>query len=114
MAADPHSIAHIVVTTNLACAAGLVGATVTAWIWLGKPDFSITLTGALGGLVAITHNDPAAGSRGPQRFGLRPTVPPSIHGGGPLDKAARVVDGRARPDARSLSSTGLRSYFQFW
>ncbi len=54
MAADPGAIAHIVVTTNLACAAGLLASTLVAWIWLGKPDFSMTVNGALGGLVAIT------------------------------------------------------------
>lgn len=54
MAADPTAIAHIVITTNMACAAGLLGATITAWMWLGKPDFSMTINGALAGLVAIT------------------------------------------------------------
>ncbi|MDA1051561.1 MAG: ammonium transporter [Planctomycetota bacterium] len=48
------SVAHIVVTTNMACAGGLVTATLTAWIVLGKPDFSMTINGALAGLVAIT------------------------------------------------------------
>ncbi|MEE8452046.1 MAG: ammonium transporter [Thermoguttaceae bacterium] len=47
-------VAHIVVTTNLACAAGLLSATVLAWVVLGKPDFSMTINGALAGLVAIT------------------------------------------------------------
>lgn len=54
MAVDSSLIAHIVVTTNMACAAGLLGSTLTAWLWLGKPDFSMTVNGALGGLVAIT------------------------------------------------------------
>jgi len=54
MAADPGAISHIVVTTNMACAAGLLSATVLAWIWLGTPDFSMTVNGALAGLVAIT------------------------------------------------------------
>ncbi len=54
MAADPGAISHIVVTTNLACATGLLTATITAWILLGKPDFSMTVNGALAGLVAIT------------------------------------------------------------
>jgi len=48
------AISHIVITTNLACAAGLMAATVTAWTVLGKPDFSMTVNGALAGLVAIT------------------------------------------------------------
>jgi ammonium transporter, Amt family len=51
---DGTAIAHIVVTTNLACAAGILAATFTAWLWLGKPDFSMTVNGALAGLVAIT------------------------------------------------------------
>ncbi len=48
------AVAHIVVTTNMACAAGLVAATITAWTVMGKPDFSMTVNGALAGLVAIT------------------------------------------------------------
>ncbi len=51
---NTRSVANIVVTTNMACAAGLVAATVVAWIFLGKPDFSMTVNGALAGLVAIT------------------------------------------------------------
>ncbi|MBI83431.1 MAG: ammonium transporter [Planctomycetaceae bacterium] len=47
-------VAHIVVTTNLACAAGLIVATLLSWSVLGKPDFSMTVNGALAGLVAIT------------------------------------------------------------
>ena len=48
------AVAHIVVTTNLSCAAGLLAATLVAWGMLGKPDFSMTVNGALAGLVAIT------------------------------------------------------------
>jgi len=48
------AVAHIVVTTNLSCAAGLLTATIVSWIVLGKPDFSMTVNGALAGLVAIT------------------------------------------------------------
>jgi ammonium transporter, Amt family len=53
MAATP-SIAHIAVTTNLAAAAGAISAMVAAWMMFGKPDASMTLNGALAGLVAIT------------------------------------------------------------
>lgn len=53
MAADL-SIAHIAVTTNLAAAAGAIAAMLTAWILFKKPDVSMTLNGALAGLVAIT------------------------------------------------------------
>ena len=54
MAVDPNFISHVVITTNMACAASLVSATLVAWLWLGKPDFSMTVNGALAGLVAIT------------------------------------------------------------
>ncbi|MBN2328501.1 MAG: ammonium transporter [Candidatus Omnitrophica bacterium] len=47
-------LAVIAVTTNLAAAAGTVGALITAWIKFGKPDAGMTLNGALAGLVAIT------------------------------------------------------------
>ena len=45
---------HIVVTTNLACAAGLLLATLTSYFLTRRPDFSMTVNGALAGLVAIT------------------------------------------------------------
>ena len=48
------SIAHIVLTTNLACAAGLLVATLVSWVKVGTPDFGMTVNGALAGLVAIT------------------------------------------------------------
>ena len=54
MAADPGFIAHVAMTTNLACCAAILSSTVLAWIMLGKPDFSMTVNGALAGLVAIT------------------------------------------------------------
>ncbi|MBN1595472.1 ammonium transporter, partial [candidate division FCPU426 bacterium] len=44
----------IAVTTNLAAAAGAVGAMITIWIKSKKPDTSMTLNGVLAGLVAIT------------------------------------------------------------
>ncbi len=48
------SIATIAVTTNLAAAAGAITAMFTIWAQYGKPDTSMTLNGALAGLVAIT------------------------------------------------------------
>lgn len=51
---DAYAIGHLFVTTNLAAA---VAATVTmfvTWIRYKKPDVSMTLNGALAGLVAIT------------------------------------------------------------
>ena len=54
MAADPKAISHVAMTTNLACAAAVLSSTIMAWIMLGKPDFTMTINGALAGLVAIT------------------------------------------------------------
>lgn len=45
---------YIAVTTNLAAAAGSVTALIISWMVLKKPDISMTLNGALAGLVAIT------------------------------------------------------------
>ncbi|MFN3926398.1 MAG: ammonium transporter [Pseudanabaenaceae cyanobacterium] len=54
MAADARLIMHIVLTTNLAAAGGALGATITAWLVLSKPDLSIIINGILAGLVGIT------------------------------------------------------------
>lgn len=50
---DP-SIAVICVTTTLAAGAGAIAAMFTSWIKFGKPDPSMSLNGALAGLVGIT------------------------------------------------------------
>lgn len=47
-------IAMIFVNTNLAAAAGAILAMTTSWIKFGKPEISMSLNGALAGLVAIT------------------------------------------------------------
>lgn len=47
-------IAHIAVTTTLAAAAGVAAALICSWVSFGKPDLSMTLNGALAGLVGIT------------------------------------------------------------
>jgi Amt family ammonium transporter len=48
------AISHIFITTNLAAAAGAVTAMVVTWIKYKRPGLSLTLNGALAGLVAIT------------------------------------------------------------
>jgi ammonium transporter, Amt family len=48
------AIAHVLVNTNLAAATGSLGAMLTAWLLLKKPDLSMVLNGCLAGLVAIT------------------------------------------------------------
>lgn len=48
------AIARVALTTNVAACAGAIGAMITAWAFFGKPDPSMTMNGALAGLVAIT------------------------------------------------------------
>lgn len=48
------AISHIFVTTNLSAASGVVGAITLSWMLYKKPVLSLTLNGALAGLVAIT------------------------------------------------------------
>ncbi|PKV65448.1 ammonium transporter [Polaribacter sp. Hel1_33_96] len=52
--ADAIGASNVVLVTNLAAAAGGLGALITTWIWYGKPNLSQTLNGALAGLVSIT------------------------------------------------------------
>lgn len=54
LSADPAAISLVCVTTAIAAAAGGVGAMMTAWSIMKKPDLSITLNGILAGLVGIT------------------------------------------------------------
>lgn len=48
------AISHIFITTNLAAAAGAVTALIVAWMRYKRPGLSLTLNGALAGLVGIT------------------------------------------------------------
>jgi Amt family ammonium transporter len=48
------TIGYIALNTSLAACTGTLGAMFTAWIKYGKPDASMTMNGALAGLVAIT------------------------------------------------------------
>ncbi len=48
------TIGYIAVNTTLAAAAGTLGAMFTTWFKFGKPEPSMTMNGALAGLVAIT------------------------------------------------------------
>ena len=52
--ADAIGASNVVLLTNLAAAAGGLGALITTWIWYGKPNLPQTLNGALAGLVSIT------------------------------------------------------------
>ncbi|MBD0338628.1 MAG: ammonium transporter [Thermoleophilia bacterium] len=46
--------AYVALNTNIAAAAGVLGAVATSWLVIKKPDLSMMLNGAVGALVAIT------------------------------------------------------------
>ncbi len=51
---DTVAASTVLLITNLAAAAGDLGALITTWIWYGKPHLAQSLNGALAGLVSIT------------------------------------------------------------
>ncbi len=51
---DADAVVKIAVNTTLAAGAGVIAATLAAWVLFGKPDLSMGLNGALAGLVGIT------------------------------------------------------------
>lgn len=51
---NAYAVASIFITTNLAAAAGAMVVMFLTWFRYGKPDLSMTLNGALAGLVGIT------------------------------------------------------------
>ncbi len=63
-AGNANNVALVFVNTNMAAAGGLVAAMLLARLWFGKADLTMTLNGALAGLVAIT-----AGPLAPSPFG---------------------------------------------
>lgn len=64
------AIGHIAVTTNLAAAAGAVTAMIVAWFRYKRPSLSISLNGALAGLVAITAGCDAVNPMGALFIGI--------------------------------------------
>ncbi|MDR1344925.1 MAG: ammonium transporter [Tannerellaceae bacterium] len=52
--ANRNAISHVLLTTNLSATAGAMCSLFTSWIKYGKPSLSLTLNGALAGLVGIT------------------------------------------------------------
>ncbi len=55
-ASNAEATTFIALTTTISASAGAVGALVFAWLLFGKPDLTMLLNGALGGLVGITAN----------------------------------------------------------
>jgi Amt family ammonium transporter len=67
---NANAVAGIVITTNLAAAAGALVAMLVSWGLYGKPDISMTLNGALAGLVAITAGCAAVSPVGATIIGI--------------------------------------------
>jgi Amt family ammonium transporter len=64
------SVGNIFVTTNLAAAAGASVTMIVTWLKYKKPDVSVTLNGALAGLVAITAGCDAVSPGGAALIGV--------------------------------------------
>ena len=64
------AIGHIAVTTNLAAAAGAITAMLVSWVRYKRPALSISLNGALAGLVAITAGCDAVDPAGAVLIGI--------------------------------------------
>ena len=54
LSADPQAVSRVFVTTAMAGFTGGIGAMLTSWVVLKKPDLSMMLNGMLAGLVGIT------------------------------------------------------------
>ena len=67
---DPEMVARIALNTTLAPSIAALSAMVMAWIKYGKPDLSLALNGALGGLVGITAPCAVVGSGGAFVIGI--------------------------------------------
>lgn len=85
------SMGHIFITTNLSAAAATAVAMIVTWVRYKKPDVSMTLNGALGGLVAITAGCDAVSPTGSVIIGAVAGVV-VVFGVEFLDKVAKVDD----------------------
>jgi Amt family ammonium transporter len=54
LSAEPTKVSFVLVTTMFGASAGVLGALISSYVLLRKPDHSMTLNGCLAGLVAIT------------------------------------------------------------
>lgn len=85
------SMAHIFVTTNLAAAAAATATMIITWFRYKKPDVSMTLNGALGGLVAITAGCDAVSPAGAVFIGLISGIL-IVYGIELIDKVLKIDD----------------------
>lgn len=65
-----NNVSRIIITTNLAAAAAAFTAMIVTWLYYGRPDISMTLNGALAGLVAITAGCAAVSPMGAFIIGI--------------------------------------------
>ncbi len=85
------AISHIFITTNLAAAAGAVTAMIVTWLKYKRPGLSITLNGALAGLVAITAGCDAVSPGGAVLIGIIAGIV-LVFGVAFIDKVLKVDD----------------------
>jgi len=85
------AISHIFITTNLAAAAGAVTAMFVTWMKYKRPGLSITLNGALAGLVAITAGCDAVSPGGAVLIGIIAGVI-LVYGVAFIDRVLKVDD----------------------
>lgn len=64
------AVGSVLINTNLAAAVGAIAALFLTWFRYGKPDLSMTLNGALAGLVGITAGCGAVNAWGALAIGL--------------------------------------------
>ena len=84
-------MSKIFVTTNLAAATSACGTMIITWLKYKKPDVSMTLNGALGGLVAITAGCDAVSPTGAFFIGLIASFV-TVYGIEWLDKKVKIDD----------------------
>ena len=70
LSANPGPLGLVFTTTTLAACTGALGAIITSWVVLKKPDLSMTLNGFLAGLVGITANADIVSPTGAMLIGL--------------------------------------------
>lgn len=85
------SMGSIFVTTNLAAAAAAAVTMIITWVKYKKPDVSMTLNGALGGLVAITAGCDAVSPAGAAAIGAIAAVV-LVFGIEFIDKVLKIDD----------------------
>ena len=90
--------AYVALNTNLAAAAGVLGAVLTSWIVIKKPDLSMMLNGAVAALAAITAACAFVGAVGSDSHWARGRC--DGRAGRPRRRAHR----HRRPDRRDLGT----------